>query len=71
MQRVNIGLNKMSNKGPPKRGRPVTVGATVFVGAKFAPAMVEQIDERAEVEKVTRSEALRQLVERGLKRKAK
>jgi hypothetical protein len=59
----------MSKKGeePARMGRPVTVGATAFVGAKFPPAMVEGIDKWATAVGVGRSEAMRRLVELGLK----
>ena len=56
-----------------KRGRPVTVGATMFVGIKLQPALVNLIDgwaARADGH-VTRSEAIRRLVELGLKAKEK
>ena len=60
-------------KPPPKppavkarMGRPVTVGATAFVGSKFPPSLVQAIDRWAKAEGVGRSEALRRLVELGL-----
>ena len=61
----------MSKKPSAKLGRPVTVGATMFVGVKLPPALVESIDGWAAngAKKVTRSEAIRRLVELGLKAK--
>jgi hypothetical protein len=50
-----------------KMGRPVTVGATVFIGIKVPPALAEKIDATATKESVTRSEAARRLIELGLK----
>lgn len=51
-----------------KPGRPVTVGATSFVGAKLPPALVDRIDAWAKARGLGRSEAMRQLVEKGLGR---
>ena len=53
----------------PKMGRPVTVGATVLIASKWPPALVKRIDDWAAKAGVTRSEAMRQLIEAGLKRK--
>jgi metal-responsive CopG/Arc/MetJ family transcriptional regulator len=41
----------------------------VFVGTRFPPDLVQQIDQWAAKAGVGRSEALRQLIEAGLKRK--
>ena len=54
-----------------RMGRPVTVGATVLITSKWPPEMVERIDAWGKAEGVRRSEALRRLVERGLKAKGK
>lgn len=63
----------MSRKTTPaaKRGRPTTVGATATVIMKVPPQLVEAIDAWAAAAKVTRSEAMRQLIEHGLKRSEK
>jgi hypothetical protein len=50
-------------------GRPVTVGGTEFVGARLPVALNERIDEWAKIEGVGRSEAMRRLIELGLKAK--
>jgi metal-responsive CopG/Arc/MetJ family transcriptional regulator len=52
-------------------GRPVTVGGTEFVGLRLAAALTSQIDEWAKREGVSRSEAVRRLIERGLKAKGR
>jgi hypothetical protein len=51
-----------------KRGRPVTVGATVFVGLRLPAPLVEAVDKWASIKRDTRSGAIRDLVELGLKR---
>jgi metal-responsive CopG/Arc/MetJ family transcriptional regulator len=63
----------MAKKASPKRpiGRPVTVGGTEFVGLRLAAALTSQIDEWAKLEDVGRSEAVRRLIELGLKAKQK
>lgn len=63
----------MAKKPSPKRpmGRPVTVGGTEFVGLRLAAALTSQIDEWAKREGVSRSEAVRRLIERGLKAKGR
>jgi metal-responsive CopG/Arc/MetJ family transcriptional regulator len=65
----------MAKKASPKRpiGRPVTVGGTEFVGLRLPAALTSQIDEWAKRKDITRSEAVRQLIEAGLaaKRRAK
>jgi Arc/MetJ-type ribon-helix-helix transcriptional regulator len=55
-----------------KRGRPAT-GTDPLVGVRFPPSMIEIIDNwgNAAGEDVTRSEAIRRLVELGLKAKGK
>jgi hypothetical protein len=57
--------------GSPKRGRPTTVGATETLIAKVPPSLVAAIDAWAASAKVTRSEAMRRLIEAGLKRRPK
>jgi Ribbon-helix-helix protein, copG family len=54
-----------------KMGRPVSVGATAFVGSRFPVALVEAIDNWAKAEGIGRSEAVRRLIEAGLKRRPK
>jgi metal-responsive CopG/Arc/MetJ family transcriptional regulator len=56
-----------ARKGP---GRPVKIGATAFVGSKFPPALVKEIDQwAAKNGDIGRSEAMRQLIELGLKQR--
>jgi metal-responsive CopG/Arc/MetJ family transcriptional regulator len=55
----------------PVRGRPVTVGATVPITAKVPPALAKTIDEFAARTGKGRSDAIRQLIEAGLKRRRK
>lgn len=53
-----------------KMGRPVKPGgAAVVVPVRIAPKMVELLDIYADRHQVTRSEAVRQLIETGLKAK--
>ncbi|WP_371135718.1 ribbon-helix-helix protein, CopG family [Reyranella sp.] len=52
-------------------GRPVTVGGTAFIGLRLPPALTGRIDAWAKAESISRSEAVRKLIERGLKRGAK
>lgn len=61
----------MPKKPTAKLGRPVTVGATTFIGMKFPPALVRAIDAwaAASEQPLTRSEAIRRLVELGLRAK--
>ncbi|GEP57344.1 ribbon-helix-helix protein, CopG family [Reyranella soli] len=54
-----------------KKGRPVTVGATMLISSKWPPALVERIDQWAGTKGVGRSEAMRQLIEAGLKKPPK
>ena len=54
-----------------RMGRPVTVGATVLITSKWPPALVERIDQWAETKGVGRSEAMRRLIELGLKAKGR
>lgn len=51
---------------PKKRGRPAT-GKDPFVGIRLPPSMIEMIDKWAEADSVTRSEAMRRLIEAGLR----
>lgn len=51
-----------------KRGRPST-GTTPHVGARFPEALIAEIDVWAKANDISRSEAIRQLVEMGLKGK--
>lgn len=55
---------------PKKRGRPAT-GRDPQVIVRLPPSMIEAIDGRAAESSVTRSEAIRRLLERGLKAKGK
>jgi metal-responsive CopG/Arc/MetJ family transcriptional regulator len=60
----------MVAKALPKRpmGRPVTVGGTEFISLRLPEALVKTIDAWAAKTGVSRSEAMRQLIETGLKR---
>ena len=52
----------------PKRGRPSTGGRDPFVGIRLPAALIEQIGEwSAKHDAASRSEAIRRLVELGLK----
>jgi hypothetical protein len=54
----------------PKRGRPAT-GQNAMYGARFSPTLIEKIDKWAARQGITRSEAIRRLVERGLTAESK
>jgi hypothetical protein len=58
-------------KGARGRGRPTTIDATVTVVTKMPPALVEAIGQWAEKRSANRSDAVRQLIEAGLKRRPK
>jgi hypothetical protein len=63
-----------SIKGTPKkkRGRPATTGRGTQIGMRWQDVQLSAIDEwRTMFHVATRSEAIRQLVEIGLKAKAK
>jgi hypothetical protein len=53
-----------------KRGRPST-GRGAMVSSRVPPATVDEIDEWASRNETTRSDAIRRLVELGLKAKGK
>jgi hypothetical protein len=55
---------------PKRRGRPAT-GKDPMVGFRFPLQMIEAIDEHAVELGVSRSEAARQLIEAGLKRRSR
>lgn len=59
-------MSRAKTKGKPK-GRPVTVRGTEFVGARLSADLVGKIDTHAEQEGIGRSEAVRRLIEAGLK----
>ena len=63
-------MNKSISAKPKKRGRgrPAT-GRDPMYGARLSDELVGQIDAWAKVEKLSRSEAIRRLVELGLKGK--
>jgi hypothetical protein len=48
-------------------GRPVTTGIRPYWGARFSKEVADGIDRFAKQHKVSRSEAIRQLVERALR----
>jgi Arc/MetJ-type ribon-helix-helix transcriptional regulator len=54
----------------PKRGRPAT-GKDPLISARFPEELTAQIDNFAKIRELSRSEAIRRLVELGLKTKAK
>lgn len=55
----------------PKRGRPAT-GRDPFVGVRLPPSLIDEIENwSAKYDAATRSEAIRRLVELGLKAKGK
>jgi hypothetical protein len=51
-----------------KRGRPAT-GVDPLVGVRLPPKMLEQIDGLAAAQATTRSEAIRELLQKALERK--
>lgn len=55
---------------PKKRGRPAT-GKDPLVGARFPQDLIDSIDAWAAENDASRSEAIRRLVELGLKGKGK
>jgi hypothetical protein len=64
-----IRMAKSTNIVKRKRGRPADVGAGAFVGLRLPPALLKQVDDWAKREAVDgRSQAIRDLIERGLKR---
>jgi hypothetical protein len=53
---------------PKKRGRPTVLGkVTVYTAMRLPAPMSKEIDRWAELVGVSRSEAIRQLIEAGLK----
>ena len=52
----------------PKRGRPAT-GKDPLISARFPEVLTAQIDAFATIREISRSEAIRRLVELGLKGK--
>ena len=52
---------------PKKRGRPAT-GKDPLVSARLPSAMIDQIEQWAHRHDATRSETIRRLIERGLKK---
>jgi hypothetical protein len=50
---------------PKKRGRPAT-GKDPLVGVRIPPHLIAGLDEWAEDQGISRSEAIRRLVEKGL-----
>jgi hypothetical protein len=58
-------MKPASEKRPP--GRPYTGKARITVPARFDADVIEAVDEWAEQHRVVRSEAIRRLVELGLK----
>jgi hypothetical protein len=56
---------------PRKMGRPVTVGGENFVGVRLSTEQLEAIDNWGLANEVPRSEAIRRLIECGLKHRGK
>jgi len=54
----------------PKRGRPAT-GKDPLIGVRFPPALTAELDAAAERDGISRSEAVRRLVEAGLSAETK
>jgi len=51
------------------RGRPVEVDADQAIGLRLPTSLLKRVDEWAHDEEIARSEAIRRLIERGLKAK--
>lgn len=51
---------------PKTRGRPAT-GKDPIITARFPPGLIDQVETWARAEKTSRSDAIRRLVEAGLK----
>jgi metal-responsive CopG/Arc/MetJ family transcriptional regulator len=62
-------MTKSSTNVKPKKkiGRPVEIGAYEFIGLRVPAALVEAIDGWAKAQNVKRSDAVRALIEAGLK----
>jgi hypothetical protein len=56
---------------PKKMGRPATVRGENFVGVRLPTELLEAIDSWGVANEVPRSEAIRRLIERGLKHRGK
>ena len=50
-----------------RMGRPVTTGIRPFTGARFSKEILARIDHYAKEQKISRSEAIRKIVEVGLR----
>lgn len=61
----------MRKKVVAKRGRPSTIGASQYISVKFPPALVEAVETWAAAASITRSEAMRRLIEAGLRQMSK
>jgi hypothetical protein len=61
-------MSKSISVKPKRVGRPPT-GKDPIVGVRFPKEDIDQIDAWAKTKNTTRSEAIRRLVELGLKRK--
>lgn len=55
---------------PKKRGRPAIGGRNPHIAARMPPALIAEVDAWSVANDTTRSEAIRRLVELGLKAKA-
>jgi len=66
-----INMKKSITVAPKKRGRPPSGGRDPGVHIRFPEEMLATIDKRSAAEGIGRSEAIRRLVELGLKAKAK
>jgi hypothetical protein len=68
---LNTIMGKSTNIVKRKPGRPSTLAASEYVGVRLPRGIVEALDGWAEKNETTRSEAIRRLVELGLKAKGK
>jgi hypothetical protein len=67
---VKIFVNEMNSKPKARLGRPPLAGERgVLLAGRVAPALAEQVNAYAKRKGIIRSEAVRQLIEAGLKRK--
>jgi metal-responsive CopG/Arc/MetJ family transcriptional regulator len=51
------------------RGRPVEIDADVAIGMRLPSKLLDELDTWAKSRAVTRSEAIREFIERGLRKK--
>jgi Ribbon-helix-helix protein, copG family len=66
----NVNMGKSINVKRKRRGRPAT-GTAPLVGVRLVPALTGRIDAWAETNGVSRSEAIRRLIEQALASQSK